>query len=146
MRARVCAWLWVGLVASCSVSRGANPAERCELGLDCEPGLECILGFCIQTDGGTADSGPTYDPATTPVGTDVAASEVSPLPVPAAPMEKPTEDSESGSLCAPAKTLCGDNCVNLLKDSKHCGACGHKCEKGGCSMGRCNDESSEGED
>jgi hypothetical protein len=39
-------------------------------------------------------------------------------------------------LCTGGKTRCGDQCVDLSKDSKNCGACGTKCE-GKCEESHC---------
>lgn len=36
-----------------------------------------------------------------------------------------------------AGTECGSVCVNLASDANNCGACGHSCQTGACSGGKC---------
>jgi hypothetical protein len=41
----------------------------------------------------------------------------------------------AGNTCA--DTLCSNQCVKLQTDGHNCGACGHDCQGGSCSTGRC---------
>ncbi len=41
----------------------------------------------------------------------------------------------AGSTCT--DTLCGNQCVNLQADGHDCGTCGHDCQGGQCSAGKC---------
>jgi hypothetical protein len=42
-----------------------------------------------------------------------------------------------GAGCQPSFTLCGDECVNLAADFRHCGACELSCGELSCHRGRC---------
>jgi hypothetical protein len=39
--------------------------------------------------------------------------------------------------CEGGLALCGDQCVDLSSDPRHCGTCGNVCSAGGCSFGSC---------
>lgn len=41
----------------------------------------------------------------------------------------------AGNACT--DTVCSDQCVDLASDGHHCGACGHDCQGGQCSAGKC---------
>ena len=44
----------------------------------------------------------------------------------------------SGPSCAPGDTACGDACVDVSSDPRHCGGCGNACGEGEvCNLGRC---------
>ncbi|MCG8417731.1 MAG: hypothetical protein MJE77_07275 [Proteobacteria bacterium] len=46
--------------------------------------------------------------------------------------------SNSDLNCGTASTVCGESCVDLEANSRHCGACGNACESGQvCSAGQC---------
>jgi hypothetical protein len=174
--ARLVLLLVVALTAGCSVSRDANPAERCDSALDCVVGFECRYGFCIDPGASDAgaddgdgdgdltdvtqpvdanegngdrpeqsalDAGVMLDAAPT-VPAEAADAAVEPPPTPSNPPPVPMPE---GPQCKPSETMCGKGCVDLLRDGKHCGACGHKCEKGECSAGKCEREADdEGDD
>jgi len=44
-----------------------------------------------------------------------------------------------GGKCVCTNTVCGGSCVDLQKDTKNCGACGHDCQGGSCNLGVCQD-------
>lgn len=39
--------------------------------------------------------------------------------------------------CTCSKTTCGTACVDVQSDPANCGRCGHACQGGGCSAGKC---------
>src|SRR5215207_1814453 len=40
--------------------------------------------------------------------------------------------------CSEGQTRCGDRCVNLQRNERHCGSCFHRCAEGEeCVSGRC---------
>ena len=43
----------------------------------------------------------------------------------------------SGGSCTCSKTACGNACVDLQTDGNNCGTCGHSCQGGTCSGGKC---------
>jgi hypothetical protein len=45
--------------------------------------------------------------------------------------------SGGACLCRAEFTTCGDECVTLDDDPKHCGRCGHDCLGGECTEGKC---------
>ncbi len=48
--------------------------------------------------------------------------------------------------CSNARTRCGDKCVHLQSDRKHCGSCSHECARGGCERGECDREEVDDDD
>jgi hypothetical protein len=44
-----------------------------------------------------------------------------------------------GGKCVCTNTVCGGSCVDLQKDTKNCGSCGHDCQGGTCNLGVCQD-------
>ncbi|MCB9644156.1 MAG: hypothetical protein H6728_13860 [Myxococcales bacterium] len=49
-------------------------------------------------------------------------------------------EADSGSKCAPSEDLCNGSCVDLEKDDKNCGSCGHVCPTGQhCAANACVD-------
>ncbi|MFT3924263.1 MAG: hypothetical protein QM778_17135 [Myxococcales bacterium] len=70
-----------------------------------------------------------------PIPTEPSAPEPS---VPTTP--EPPANPDASLPCDAGLSSCRDKCVDLLEDNKHCGACGHKCDRGPCHGGICERE------
>jgi len=56
----------------------------------------------------------------------------------AAPSDDQPSTADSTTTCGVGRTACGDSCIDLQRDSAHCGACGVACiANESCDEGRC---------
>lgn len=140
-----CAGTCDGVAAACAYPTGAcgtasctstvyQPAGTCNKGACATPAPETCSNACVVASGGC---------------TGVCA----PNAVQCSATGRPQKCSASGAwqdqpacgtgfacvagTCTCAKTACGTACVDLATDKDNCGQCGHGCQGGACTAGKC---------
>ncbi len=129
MNNRVANWLWIGLalafvlVVGCSYDGAELGEVECDELTGCEPGAECIEGYCVHTGGSPiTDTGGDADlDAEFEEDTDVEG--------------EPDTEIE----CDPGESPCDGVCVDLLTDPRHCSSCGNECNVSGLGTAQCVD-------
>ncbi len=124
-----------GVAIACGGGDGSSPVQGSEGGAcyanqTCNAGLTCLSNFCVAVPGdGSADM--TIEDATLPDG---SASDVG-----GGDATRDADASVGTDAGCPVNTptRCNGVCVDVQTDRQSCGACGHDCLGGACSVGVC---------
>jgi hypothetical protein len=144
-------FLAAGATANCSGSSGAADDEGCRRGTErcqctaqdeCDPGLACRSGLCVDDGGGTGGGGGEPGCGTGQASCDGVCVLLSSDDGHCGDCDTAcpggSSCSDGACACSTGLSLCDSACVNLQADGMNCGDCGTECTGGAvCTNGLC---------